>query len=537
MRFKPFAVLILPALIACGGSHSSAPVAAGSSSGSMHAGTMAPSGEPGWVNRGSAAVSGDGGRVFYGVGSAGGIKNPALLRGAADNRARAELGKVFETFSASLMKDYSASDNVQNVEQAVKTMSSLSLQGVDIVDRYNAADGTLYSLAALDLAKMGPALQQAKAQGLVKSDVKPVTLDDMFDKQATKEAPPAAMVAQADPGAAAAAPVSHDSARVRSGEKPAWVDGADSSFPNAVYLCAVGLANDRNAAENAGYAALSRIFSAQVQSSSKDFLGAYSKTGAPDLQVQSTEALTQVTTQNVLQGVKVLEVWADPKGATYALACLDRATASAALQDQIHGADQEAGGFIDRAAKMDKTGRIGELTHAMDKLLAREALNNQLRIVSVQGVGVPSTYIPGDVSAALEAAVDALKVGVRTSGPFDSDFRTALIQGLASHGYKVTDLASEPETGMDVLVSATIRVEDAGSGSGSAAAMVFARSVIAVEVKNVASNKILAAFNESRKEGSRSQEEAQRRAVRNLATTVTTKVGGQIDATMRGGSN
>ena len=53
-------------------------------------------------------------------------------------------------------------------------------------------------------------------------------------------------------------------------------------------------------------------------------------------------------------------------------------------------------------------------------------------------------------------------------------------------------------------------------------------------MKNVAENKILAAFNDSRKEGSRSKEEAERRAVRNLAGKIVGEVGGKIDATMRG---
>jgi len=61
---------------------------------------------PQWVTRGSTAFNNAGERAFYGVGSASGIKNPPLLRSTADNRARAELGKIFETFSASLMKDY-----------------------------------------------------------------------------------------------------------------------------------------------------------------------------------------------------------------------------------------------------------------------------------------------------------------------------------------------------------------------------------------------------------------------------------------------
>jgi len=116
---------------------------------------------PEWVTKGSGAFGGDAGRVFYGVASASGIQNQALARTTADNRARAEVTKIFETYSASLMKDYmasttagdmSASSEEQHVEQAIKTFSAATLSGVQIVNHWFHPDGTtVYALAQLDL--------------------------------------------------------------------------------------------------------------------------------------------------------------------------------------------------------------------------------------------------------------------------------------------------------------------------------------------------------------------------------------------------
>jgi len=115
---------------------------------------------PEWVMKGSGAFGGEDGRVFYGVGSVSGIKNHALARNTADNRARAEITKIFETYSASLMKDYmasttagdmSASSEEQHVEQVIKTFSAATLSGVQIVDHWVHPDGTWYALARLDL--------------------------------------------------------------------------------------------------------------------------------------------------------------------------------------------------------------------------------------------------------------------------------------------------------------------------------------------------------------------------------------------------
>lgn len=117
---------------------------------------------PDWVVKGSGAFDKDKENVFYGVGSASGIRNNSLLRTTADNRARNEIAKVFEVYTASLMKDYMASTSAtdpkavseeQHVEQAIKTVTSMTLNGVEIIDHWqNPESGEFYSLAKMDLA-------------------------------------------------------------------------------------------------------------------------------------------------------------------------------------------------------------------------------------------------------------------------------------------------------------------------------------------------------------------------------------------------
>jgi hypothetical protein len=117
------------------------------------------------------------GKVFYCVSSAYGIKNfsllrSSLLRSAADNRARNEVAKIFQFYTASLMKDYMASTmagdpNVsseeQHVEQAVKTVTSMTLSGVEIVDHWQHPEtGELFALARLDLEAFKDNMNKAK---------------------------------------------------------------------------------------------------------------------------------------------------------------------------------------------------------------------------------------------------------------------------------------------------------------------------------------------------------------------------------------
>lgn len=127
---------------------------------------------PDWVIKGSGAFDDDNGKVFYGVASASGIRTTSMLRAAADNRARSEVAKVFEFYTASLMKDYMASttsgepgvsSEEQHVEQAIKTVTARTLSGVQIVDHWqHPSTMELYSLATLDLEEFSEALQRAR---------------------------------------------------------------------------------------------------------------------------------------------------------------------------------------------------------------------------------------------------------------------------------------------------------------------------------------------------------------------------------------
>lgn len=164
MKAMRIAVMIIAAvalLAACGGSNPrpDAPIQ--------------DMGAPDWVVKGGGAgESKDSGKVFYGVGQASGIKNNSLLRQTADNRARADIAKTFQFYSASLMKDYmsstmAADPNVtseeQHVESAIKTVTSITMNGVQIVDHWqNPTTMEMFSRARLDLEAFKNNLEQSK---------------------------------------------------------------------------------------------------------------------------------------------------------------------------------------------------------------------------------------------------------------------------------------------------------------------------------------------------------------------------------------
>src|SRR5207247_4445877 len=106
------------------------------------------SGTPKWVSKGGGYMSERDSKAFYGVGAVTGIRNEPLAKETADNRARADLAKYIDTYTAYLMRDYAASTTAgdftksseeQNVERAVKTFVSAHLSGVQVVERREEA--------------------------------------------------------------------------------------------------------------------------------------------------------------------------------------------------------------------------------------------------------------------------------------------------------------------------------------------------------------------------------------------------------------
>ena len=152
---------------------------------------------PAWVKQGSGAYHSEGAKAFYGVGSIVGIKNEPLAWDAAENRARAELAKNFQTYTAYLMRDYAASTNAadftksteeQNVARAIKTFAAVTLTGVRPIDRYKDEDsGTYYVLAKLDLKDMKQALAQAKELNGEVRDFVRQNAERLFDRLEQEE--------------------------------------------------------------------------------------------------------------------------------------------------------------------------------------------------------------------------------------------------------------------------------------------------------------------------------------------------------------
>jgi hypothetical protein len=154
--------------------------------------------EPEWVTKGGGAFSGESNKVFYGVGAVSGVRNKALARQTSDQRARADIARIFETYVAALMKDYarsttagdmSASSEEQDIQNTIKTFTKMTLRGVQIVDHWrDPSDGTLYALASLDLEGFKGQLAQMNELDSKVRDFVRANAEKAFDELSAEEA-------------------------------------------------------------------------------------------------------------------------------------------------------------------------------------------------------------------------------------------------------------------------------------------------------------------------------------------------------------
>lgn len=154
---------------------------------------------PEWVNKGSGAFKDEGGKpAFYGVGIVQGVRNRALAVTGADDRGRAEIAKIMNSYVTVLTKDYMASvtagdmsksSEEQMISQTMKNFAKFTLHGAMPIDHWkDPADGTMFALVKLDMAAVQSSLQESKDLDAKVRDYVKANAEKAFDELAAEEA-------------------------------------------------------------------------------------------------------------------------------------------------------------------------------------------------------------------------------------------------------------------------------------------------------------------------------------------------------------
>ena len=147
-------------------------------------------GAPDWVNEGSQMLNDKGGRLFHGIGSAPPMGDASLQRSTADDRARAEIAKVLNSFLKTASNDYSAAassggETVSeiSVSRQIDNLTQINLTGAKIIGRWHdKRTGTTWSIAELDMKRMKETLSKAEQMSPGLRDFLSNEGDTIFDR-------------------------------------------------------------------------------------------------------------------------------------------------------------------------------------------------------------------------------------------------------------------------------------------------------------------------------------------------------------------
>ena len=238
---------------------------------------------------------------------------------------------------------------------------------------------------------------------------------------------------------------------------PEWIMSPHQSYPAERYLTGIGEAESRAQAEKRAYAAVARVFSAQVNTQSMDhetYSIQESRVGSQTRRELQLDQRTQVTTSKALENVQILDLWYQPSTRHFwALAGLDRQQAEKAILERLQEWDTKIENMIHQGrTHPQKIQRIRGYKEAMILLADRDTLNTDLRVIRTSGDSLPSSYrIPEIQREFMDFVAQNLVISVAIEGEYHEDIERAILEGLKQEGLlgrsadskssKVADLA------------------------------------------------------------------------------------------------
>ncbi len=327
--------------------------------------------------------------------------------------------------------------------------------------------------------------------------------------------------------------------------KPAWIEGVSAEYPPGQYLLGVGQSDNRATSEDQAYAAVARVFKAEVSAQSKDwesYLVVEQRGQSRDERRLTLDQLTRVSTDKVLENVRIVDRWFDSnKGLHYALAAMHRPQAEAAFMERVTELDRSIQTDVDEAHRTsDKLAKVKGLRRAAKNLVLRETYNADLRIIRPSGQGTSGPYRVSELTQELEQFLAAnLVLGVQVTGDHAEVVQRALTEGLIKEGLRVTSRSEQaggdPGSGPDseLVVKGLVRVWPVDVRDPQ---FIYVRWCSDFEIVDRVGQRAVGAISKGGKEGHLSEREATAKVVRIMQQDLMSDVAKAIAAHIYGES-
>jgi hypothetical protein len=306
------------------------------------------------------------------------------------------------------------------------------------------------------------------------------------------------------------------SVKAKKGKRPNWIDGKSRHYPAAMYLTAVGYAPDRQTAEDRARAEIAKIFRSEIDAKTRtyeEYLQSISGGKAKTTNSIAIEDITNVSTQKVLSGVQIVEVYQQtkPQPLFYALAALDRSQSKEILQSKIRELDRNIRGLMAaNQTETDKLAKIKNLKTSVEQYILRDTYNTELRIVNPSGKGMPSQVSFFEMKRQLsDALLRDFFIAVSINGSRAKEIRQALVEALNQQGFSV----SEDPSRASVLARGSVEINPIKQ---KASEWKFVRWKAYFDLVDQRGGAVFGSVKKSGREGHLSFPQAEERAVRKM---------------------
>ncbi|GJL66320.1 MAG: hypothetical protein NPIRA05_12910 [Nitrospirales bacterium] len=322
---------------------------------------------------------------------------------------------------------------------------------------------------------------------------------------------------------------------------PDWVEGPSQEFVPANYLLGRGAGDTPEIAAQRAYAAVARIFHAQVNTQLQDN-ERYSQVEQGDQTTTSRriqlDHLTQVSTEKVLADVKILDTWHRSDDDQYfVLAGLDRTKTERLLREHILKFDEMVKRYLeDGRTGTDVVTKLRGFKRALRDMRLRQAVNADLQIVSHTGEGIPASDSPARIQQELDAyLLHEVQIAVQVTGDQQPQLSQAIWDGLKQEGlvtrHEQPPASLKDDSGQsrapshqktpDILVMGTSRLEDLRLFDPLFKYVRWCSNLRVIESQG---QRVIGAVSRSGREGHITQHEARVRATQAMQKVVRTKM-------------
>ena len=234
--------------------------------------------------------------------------------------------------------------------------------------------------------------------------------------------------------------------QVNQGKEPDWINKESEIYPYSMYLTGVGYGSDRQSAEDNARSEIAKIFFSDIHSRTstfQEYLKTTSESKEKVIERFDIEEITKVSTQKVISGVRIAQVFQQikPDNGFYALAVLDRNQSAIILKYKIQELDTEIRRLINNTEKEEnKLSKIKKLREAIKQYILRGAYDAEFRIVNKSGKGIPSNTSFNEIKNRLTSILlrDFL-IFLSVKGDRAAEIHEALTEGLNMQGFSISE--------------------------------------------------------------------------------------------------